>query len=293
MIVEGDNMITTIKNNFLTISVKTHGAELCSITSLETGKEFVWQADPTYWGKHSPNLFPIIGFLKNNQFKYNDKLYDLTKHGLVRDMDFTLIDKGATYLVYLVESTTETMKSYPFPFKFYVKYNLEEKCVRVSYEVENIGDTPMYFSVGGHTAFNCDIASNQAYLKFEQPETVDTYLMNLENGLISNKKAQVLQNEAIFPLKYELFDIDTFILEGLKSKSVCLLHDSETENVKFTFEGFPYLALWSPKGPFICIEPWMGLPDFENTDQEISTKIGHNTLPAKASFNCSYTIEII
>lgn len=49
----------TISNEQLTIQVSPHGAELCSI--LANGKEYLWQADPAFWKRHSPVLFPIVG----------------------------------------------------------------------------------------------------------------------------------------------------------------------------------------------------------------------------------------
>ena len=45
-----------IKNSQLTIEVADHGAELVSIKDAH-GKEYLWQADPNYWGRHSPILF--------------------------------------------------------------------------------------------------------------------------------------------------------------------------------------------------------------------------------------------
>ena len=45
----------TISNKQLTIQVSPHGAELCSIVA--NGKEYLWQADPAFWKRHSPVLF--------------------------------------------------------------------------------------------------------------------------------------------------------------------------------------------------------------------------------------------
>ena len=49
----------TLSNSELTIKVSPNGAELCSI--LRDGKEYLWQADPAFWKRHSPVLFPIVG----------------------------------------------------------------------------------------------------------------------------------------------------------------------------------------------------------------------------------------
>lgn len=51
-------MDESIKNQFITVTVKERGAELCSIKNTE-GAEFIWQADPRIRGRHSPILFPL------------------------------------------------------------------------------------------------------------------------------------------------------------------------------------------------------------------------------------------
>ena len=51
----------TVSNQELTIRVSEHGAELSSIVANATGKEYLWQADPAFWKRHSPVLFPIVG----------------------------------------------------------------------------------------------------------------------------------------------------------------------------------------------------------------------------------------
>ena len=48
-----------LKNDVLTVQVKEHGAELASIR--KGSVEYLWQADPAFWGRHSPVLFPIVG----------------------------------------------------------------------------------------------------------------------------------------------------------------------------------------------------------------------------------------
>ena len=49
----------TISNKQLTIQVSP--TELNSAASSPMGKEYLWQADPAFWKRHSPVLFPIVG----------------------------------------------------------------------------------------------------------------------------------------------------------------------------------------------------------------------------------------
>ncbi|MCC7300370.1 MAG: aldose 1-epimerase family protein, partial [Verrucomicrobia bacterium] len=105
----------TIANQFLTVGVKEKGAELCSIRDADT-TEYVWQADPAFWSRHAPVLFPIVGKLRNGRYELNGKTYELPPHGFARDMDFTLIEQTETSLVFQLLPTMETRACYPFEF---------------------------------------------------------------------------------------------------------------------------------------------------------------------------------
>ena len=48
-----------LENDRIKIAVADHGAELCSIYDKKRGHEVVWQADPKYWNRHAPVLFPF------------------------------------------------------------------------------------------------------------------------------------------------------------------------------------------------------------------------------------------
>ena len=52
--------MVVLSNDELAVQVAEHGAELSSIVAKATGKEYLWQADPAFWKRHSPVLFPIV-----------------------------------------------------------------------------------------------------------------------------------------------------------------------------------------------------------------------------------------
>ena len=64
-------MTTTISNSNLTAQIKHLGAELFSLKNNQN-KEFIWEGNQEFWGKHSPILFPIVGTLKNNSYSIPD-----------------------------------------------------------------------------------------------------------------------------------------------------------------------------------------------------------------------------
>ena len=52
-------MQATIHNEFLTLTVDTHGAEAVSLKNA-AGQEMLWQADPAVWKRRS-HPFPLDG----------------------------------------------------------------------------------------------------------------------------------------------------------------------------------------------------------------------------------------
>jgi galactose mutarotase-like enzyme len=53
----------------------------------------MWKADPKFWGRTSPVLFPFVGAVKEKQFRTKGQTYTMGQHGFARDMDFTLDSK--------------------------------------------------------------------------------------------------------------------------------------------------------------------------------------------------------
>ena len=60
-----------IKNRTYELKVSDHGAEIKSLKKL--GKELMWQADPAFWGRTSPVLFPLVGNFYGKEFRYDGK----------------------------------------------------------------------------------------------------------------------------------------------------------------------------------------------------------------------------
>lgn len=291
-------MIFTIESPSLKVSLKQTGAELCSIISKKMGKEYLWQANPKIWNNHAPVLFPIIGSLKEGKYLYQDRWYEMPKHGIIRkneNMDVEeLSNNSVTFVLFSDETTKER---YPFDFQFRISFTLLENTLTVSHQIINIGNEDLLFSLGGHPAFNCPIhdGSNYEdyYLEFEQAEHAVTHLLNMEKGLISNETELVLNNTNRLPLHSHLFDRDALIFKNLKSNSVSLVHKENGNVLTMEFKDFPYLGIWAkPDADFVCIEPWLGIADGVDHNQKIEEKEGIITLKTGKIFSAAYTIEI-
>src|SRR5690606_16211959 len=108
----------------LKVSIKLKGAELCSIIDKNTGLEYIWQGNPDVWAYHAPNLFPIVGGLKNNTLRVNGNNYTLSRHGLARTSMFRRIESSPDKAEFSLAYNDETLKIYPYKFEFEVVYQL-------------------------------------------------------------------------------------------------------------------------------------------------------------------------
>ena len=67
-----------------------------------------------------------------------------------------------------------------------------------------------------------------------------------------------------------------------------------SNEVKVNFEGFDYLLLWTiPNENYICIEPWCGITDSVNTDQNFKTKEGILKVNSNSTYSCTHSFEIL
>lgn len=288
----------TLHNDQLKIAVKNTGAELCEISSTKNGIQFMWDANPNVWDGYAPNLFPIIGALKGDNYLYEGKTYSLPKHGFIRNNEnVTLHKKTDNSLTFSLFSDENTLKVYPFKFEFYITYKLVDNKLDIIHTIKNSDDKTMYFSLGGHPAIKCPVYNDENYedytLEFEQVENSRTHLVNTTNGLIKLKTSPVFKNSNNIPLSHDLFNEDALIFKDLKSKKVTLKSKLHGDIITVDYADFPYLGIWSkPDGDYVCIEPWLGIADHEDVNQDFTTKEGILTLEANKTFEATYSIEI-
>lgn len=283
-------MDTTISNSILKASIKHAGAELFSLKDNQN-KEYIWEGNPDFWGKHSPVLFPIVGTLKNNTYTIDKKEYQLSRHGFARDMEFKLIEKTGNSAVFSLESNAETLKKYPFEFELQLIYTLENTSLNIEYIVINKGETKMPFSIGAHPAIALPENFENYSFKFEKQEPLKYNL--LENDLISNKTETLKTTENVVPLTYKLFENDALVFKTLESNSLTIL-ENKKPYVQVDFEDFPSLGIWTKdQAPFVCIEPWFGYSDTADNSGDLFKKEGILVLEIDQSFHSQFCIKII
>ena len=284
----------TISNETLNVSIATMGAELQNIYNKQTGIEYLWNANPDFWPKRSPVLFPVIGGLKGGSYTHNGATYHFNRHGFARESEFTVEHQTESSVTLVLQTSSESLQVYPFQFKFSITYSLSEGELKNTYLIENKGNEPLLFSVGAHPAFNVPLVGGEDftdyYLAFNKEENAGIYPI-LADGLISNTSAPFFNNTKELPLKKELFYKDALIFKELKSTAITILSKKSKHGLTYSFENFPYMGIWNAKdADFVCIEPWCGLGDVETSTGILAEKEGINKLDTDRSFTRIWTI---
>ena len=283
-------MDITIKNSQLTATIKSLGAELCSLKD-KSEREYIWEGDPKFWGKHSPILFPIVGTLANDCYTLDNKIYHMFRHGFAREMMFDIKEQKEDQVVFSLQSSEETFKLYPFEFELLVSYTLNNNSLSVEYKIINNSKVDLPFSIGAHPAFALPSAFESYSVKFEKQELLKYFL--LQDNLISDETENLELENKELSLNYDLFKNDALVFKTMQSKSLTILQN-EVPFLKVHFKDFPSLGLWTKlDAPFLCIEPWFGYSDTKECNGNLYEKEGIIVLKNDAVFHSQFTIEIL
>ena len=272
-----ESTVRTLKCGSVEIAVADRGAELRSYKV--DGEEFMWDRNPEIWAASSPVLFPFVGSIKNGVYNYKGKDYEITtRHGFARTEDFDFVEKTENSLKFRFSSNSETLKKYPFEFDLFLTYTVNDGILEIGYDVVNKNNSEMYFSLGTHPAFalnvNDGLKLDDYYLEFEKNETSQKYKLT-DNGLVFDEKADCLNNENKLQITETVFDDDAIVFDDLKSEKVTIKNSKNSKELSVEYKGFPYIAFWSkPKAPYVCIEPWYGISDFESASGKLEEKTG-------------------
>ena len=288
-------MPVTIANERFEARIQELGAELKSLREKATGTEYIWPGDEQWWSGSAPVLFPIVGGLKGNKLRHNGAEYSLPQHGFARRSLFTVTEVTGRSAACELAANPETRKAYPFDFQLRVTFVLEAAGLAVQYDVRNPGSEAMYFSIGSHPAIRVPFAGGYLenyYLHFSEEERVERHFF--DNGLILDQTAPAFDSRRQIYLRLDLFDQGVLIFKNPASRVISIRNSRNAHSVSLATGGAPYLGLWAKPGrcPFLCIEPWHGLPDSPTSTGELSQKEGILRLEPGGTFTSTYRIEI-
>ncbi|KAA8454752.1 aldose 1-epimerase family protein [Weissella paramesenteroides] len=291
-------MSVKLENENIIVKISEMGAELTSVKRRESGMEYMWTADPNFWGRHAPNLFPIVGRLKGDRYKYRDKTYFMTQHGFARDNEFDLVEKTSTMARLRLVDTEETQSIYPFHFQFDIIFRLtDQDMLGITYVVTNTDTHDIYFSVGGHPGFRVPLEAGDKFTdyyvnvdpkrKYARSKLVGPYL--------DNNLDTTFNSDIPLRLRYDDYKDDAIILrlDG-NPVSIILAKLRESHGITMHVQDAKYLGIWTPYGkdaPFVCLEPWWGIADTVDADGLINHKYAINSLAPAQTFTGSYSLS--
>jgi hypothetical protein len=290
-------MIYSIENKILKATVDTSGAQLQSIYSKATETEYLWQGDPAYWAGRAYNLFPTIGRMYKNTYTYDGNEYSLRCHGIARYRAFQLTDRTATKLTFRLTEDEDSLKEYPFKFEFFIRYELKEATLEISFIVKNTAEKELIFALGGHPGFNVPFgngAFEDYYLEFSEKTKVLFHTLSESKFMTGEKLPLPLTEGVRLPLRHELFDNDAAIL-GNTCREISLKSKADPRYITVKYPDFRYLGVWhTPEtdAPFVCIEPWSALPATDGVITDLSAKEDMTRLAPGKTYKTLWSIEI-
>lgn len=290
--------VRSMENERFIVKVQDKGAELCSIYDKENNRELIWNADPAWWNRHAPVLFPFVGACHKGQYLYKGNTYKMNQHGFARDMEFTFVGMEENTIVHRMVADDVTKEKYPFDFALEIRHTLMEQGVAVGWKVINNGKEEMLFTIGAHPAFMVPGKEGESQadyrLVFDGQESLSFIRINGTEGTAVYNEKQVLELEnGEYTIGNDLFEDGVLIFEDMQVEKVGFKHPDGSAYITIHCEGFPYTGIWTkPGAPFVCLEPWYGRCDNDDFEGELEEKTGVQKLDAGDIFATSYLIEI-
>lgn len=281
-----------MENTLLKVNVSNKGAELTSIQSKVNQFEFLWQANPTIWGRHAPILFPIVGKVKDNLLRIHNAAWPMSQHGFARDQEFELVTESADEVWLELNSNSATQAIFPYSFCLQIGYVLNNTTLSCIYKLKNTSSEPLFFSIGAHPGFNLPVKDLSEYtITFDTLESDNRWL--LDDGLFNSHKSPVFNIENGFKLQGDSFKNDAIVFKNIQSNGLTLKHVNSNFAIHLNYPGFEHLGIWSQKDcqQFICLEPWCGHADPISGHNDISQKEGIHRLDPGGLFNRQYDIQ--
>lgn len=291
-------MLHTIRNDAMSVTISTLGAEMQSITGAD-GTEYLWYGDAAYWGSRATNLFPYVGRMTDESYIHNGKRYGMKLHGFARRMEFAARQEGESRVVFTLTDDETTRECYPFRFVFSVIYELAGAELRITYHVENKGGETMYFGLGGHPGFRLPLEEGKRFedysLTFAQPCRPSRALVAPSYMMSGVETLFPLENDTTLPLRHELFDDDAIILRHF-DKKLTLSAGEGSRGVRVHMPQMKCLGIWhAPKtqAPYVCIEPWVSLPSRDGVVEDIGQQSDLVALEAGGTYDNEWSITLL
>jgi len=288
-------MILDIQSDEVQVSVSGTGAELHSMRLIKSNEEFIWPGKPEVWSGRAPILFPIVGALRHADTRFGDKRIALEKHGFVRHSELECVQQHSSSVTFRLEQNARTLAQYPWPFELNVRFEITGRRLLINYTVSNTGIDTLPFNIGSHPAFQLPMknAQHSDYsVVFNREEELELYEVT-PGGLLNPTPTPFPNNVQGIALSARLFDNDALVFRNINSNKISLHHKTAGPRLCVETGGAPHLGIWAkPGSEFVCIEPWWGHADFDDAEQDFSTKASIQSLEPGEQFNTMIAITL-
>ena len=294
-------MNVTIENKLFKAEISSFGAEIVHFTKKSDGTELIWNGDSSVWKNRAPLLFPFVARCLGGYFMIDGKKCEYTRnHGFARDLDTKVILQEPEKVVFELTESDDTTYRFPYKFSLQTEYELTEKGLNWKMTVKNTDSKAFYFGIGTHAAFACPRNTDEKeteisdyVVEFEKKDPLtkvivnnDCFLVPGKDGIAPTTAAYGEKENGFVPLTSAGFG-NGHLFKNENSSWVGLRNKKTGSLLKIQTKGFPYVMIWQNTAgtpQFVCIEPWHGLPDAENTDHIWEHKPGMNNLQPGATF---------
>jgi galactose mutarotase-like enzyme len=289
-------MNVILQNQFIKAGFSTRGAELQELQFLNNRTNYLWSGNKNVWGKYSPILFPIVGALREGKYIYQDKTYQLPRHGFARDLDFLVTQQSDCKCVFELRANEQSRNIYPFDFVLQISYELHDYVLICCYQVVNpSASKDLYFSLGAHPAFSVPLFANENYNDYFLHFLDDSQLISytVSDNLLSDERVTINLPDGNLGLTYELFNHDALILKSIDSEQISIRSKTHSHGLDFSFNGFDFFGIWAaPKGDFVCLEPWSGIADSQHHNQQLTEKEGIICLKPLDNWQAKWQVKL-
>ena len=291
----------TLKRGAYVGIADTMGGELISCS--DGGRELVWRGDAEHWSGHAPVLFPFVSALKNGKVAYpvaggHVECAFAGKHGFARKSEFAVAEQTEDSITFTLDEKATTPDVYPYKFRLSVRHTLTGEGFATQYTVENTDSQEIVFCIGGHPGLNLGEGKTVGdfRLVFEKDEDCPFYYTDANSLMDDSYVYKKRLTGKVFEPECSDFDGDALLAVGLKSKSVRLENKADGSGYEFDFPGFGALVIWTPpkkNSPFVCLEPWNGLPAYVNETGNFEDKPFAITLAPGEKHTVGYEVKNI
>lgn len=288
----------TLENSKYIVRVATKGAELLGLYSKETELEYMWQGASEAWPAHSLLLFPCCGRIDRSRIIAKGKQHALAMHGFAKDMEFEVLEAGATKLTLQLAYNADTLRAFPYKFGLRVEFELFDDKIEQRFTVLNWDEAEMPFSLGGHPAFFCpvdlDSEAEDCVLEFDCDQKIKNFALEKGTRLVKKDEYDILVDGTTLPLSNYFFNNGPKVLGGVDAKYVRLLSKKTGHYMEMGIEGFPFMTLWGvgDRMTIIAIEPWCGTSDISGTDHVWETKYGNEKVASGDKWERKFVFKL-